>query len=130
MQERIEHEFGYDDSEVLISLSEGLYRFSIMTGVVGLAMVGLGVAAWVTDSYYSSVTAPTFVIMGLVAMFGGTLFLRPKTSLDWISRTRGRDVTKLITALEHLDRAHAVFRVLLVIFVLARLASFVLTRTT
>jgi hypothetical protein len=128
MQSRTEHEFGVDDNETLIGLSEGLGRFSMMIGVVGLALLGLGIAAMVTGGYASMVTGPSLIVLGLVAMVGGGLFLRPRVSLDWITRTRGGDVTKLMDALKYLDSAHGVFRVLIAAFVLARLASFVLTR--
>jgi hypothetical protein len=128
MQSRTEHEFGVDDNETLIGLSEGLGRFSMMIGVVGLALLGLGIAAMVTGGYGSMVTGPSLIVLGLVAMVGGGLFLRPRVSLDWITRTRGGDVTKLMDALKYLDSAHGVFRVLIAAFVLARLASFVLTR--
>jgi hypothetical protein len=124
----MEHEFGVEDTETLIGLSGELYRFSILIGVVGLAMIGLGVAAIVTGGYRSPLSAPAFIVMGLIAVVGGTLFLRPKVSLDWISRTRGSDVTKLMDALRFLDRAHAVFRILLITFVVARLASYLLVR--
>lgn len=128
MQSRTEHEFGVDDNETLIGLSEGLGRFSMMIGVVGLALLGLGVAALVTGGYGSTVTGPSLIVLGLVAIVGGGMFLRPRVSLDWITRTRGGDVTKLMDALNYLDSAHGVFRVLIAAFVLARLASFVLTR--
>ena len=45
MQQRIEHEFDAYDNEVLDGLSAGLYRFANMIGIVGIALVGLGVAA-------------------------------------------------------------------------------------
>ena len=128
MQQRTEHEFGVEDNETLIGLSEGLGRFSMMIGVVGLALVGLGIAAMVTSGYGSVITGPSLIILGLLAMVGGGLFLRPRVSLDWITRTRGGDVTKLMDALTYLDKAHGVFLVLIAAFVLARLASFVLTR--
>jgi hypothetical protein len=128
MQSRTEHEFGVDDNETLIGLSEGLGRFSMMVGVVGLALVGLGVAAMVTGGYGSMMTGPTLIILGLVAMVGGGLFLRPRVTLDWITRTEGSDVTKLMDALSFLDKAHGVFRVLIAAFVLVWIASFVLTR--
>ena len=82
----------------------------------------------VTGGYGSMVTGPSLIVLGLVATVGGGLFLRPRVSLDWITRTRGGDVTKLMDALKYLDSAHGVFRVLIAAFVLARLASFVLTR--
>jgi len=128
MQQRTEHEFGVEDNETLIGLSEGLGRFSMMIGVVGLALVGLGIAAMVTSGYGSVITGPSLIILGLLAMVGGGMFLRPRVSLDWITRTRGGDVTKLMDALTYLDKAHGVFLVLIAAFVLARLASFVLTR--
>jgi len=128
MQQRTEHEFGADDNEALIALSEGLGRFSMMIGVVGLALIGLGVTAMVTGSYGSTVTGPSMIVLGLVAMVGGGMFLRPRVGLDWITRTRGGDVTKLMDALTFLDKAHGVFRILIAAFVVARLASFVLTR--
>jgi hypothetical protein len=128
MQQRTQHEFNVDDNETLIGLSEGLGRFSMMTGVVGLALAGLGIAALVTGGYGSVMTGPSLIVLGLVAMVGGGLFLRPRGSLTWITSSRGGDVTKLMDALHFLDSAHGVFRVLIAAFVLARLASFVLTR--
>jgi hypothetical protein len=128
MQQRTEHEFSVADNETLIGLSEGLGRFSLMVGVVGLALAGLGVAAMITSGYGSVITGPSLIVLGLVAMVGGGMFLRARTSLDWITRTRGGDVTKLMDALTFLDSAHGVFRILIAAFVLARLASFVLTR--
>ncbi|TFG86839.1 MAG: hypothetical protein E4H19_04365 [Chromatiales bacterium] len=128
MQQRTQHEFSADDNETLIGLAEGLGRFSMMTGVVGLALAGLGIAALVTGGYGSVMTGPSLIVLGLVAMVGGGLFLRPRGSLTWITSSRGGDVTKLMDALHFLDSAHGVFRVLIAAFVLARLASFVLTR--
>ncbi len=128
MQPRTEHEFGVEDNETLVGLSEGLGRFSMMIGVVGLALLGLGVAALVTGGYASTVTGPSLIVLGLVAMVGGGMFLRPRVSLDWITRTHGGDITKLMDALKYLDSAHGVLRILIAAFVLARLASFVLTR--
>lgn len=128
MQSRTEHEFSVADNEKLVGLSEGLHRFSMMIGVVGLALIGLGVAAIVTGGYASATAGPSLIILGLVAVVGAGLFLRPRVSLDWIARTRGSDVTKLMEALRFLDNAHGVFRVLLAAFVLAWVATFVVTR--
>lgn len=128
MQQRVEHEFDVDDNQALIGLSEELYRFSIMTGVVGMALVGLGVAAMVTGGYGAPLAGPAIIVLGLVAMAGGMLFMRPRVTLDRITHTRGRDVTKLMDALKFLDTAHGVFRVLIAAFVVARLASFLLIR--
>jgi hypothetical protein len=128
MQSRVEHEFVAEDNQALVRLSEELSRFSLMTGVVGMALVGLGVAAMVTGGYQSGLTGPAIIVLGLVAMFGGVLFLRPRTALGWISSSRGSDVTKLMDALKFLDTAHGVFRLLVLAFVLARLASFLLIR--
>jgi hypothetical protein len=128
MQARIEHEFRGEESQALIDLSEELGRFSLMTGVVGLALVGLGVAAIVTGGYDSRLAGPGIILLGLVATIGGGLFLRPRVSLNRITRTRGGDVTKLMDALQYLDAAHGVFRILIVAFVLAWLTSFALVR--
>ena len=128
MQPRTEHEFSVDDNETLVGLSEGLGRFSMMIGVVGLALIGLGIQAMVTGGYGSRMTGPTLIILGLVAMVGGGLFLRPRVTLDWIGRTRGSDVTKLMDALTFLDKAHGVFRILIAAFVLVWIALFTLTR--
>ena len=128
MQSRVEHEFDGDDNEAFAQLSEGLYRFSIMTGVVGLALIGLGVAAMRTGGYGTSLGGPAIILLGLVAMVGGVLFLRPRVSFGNITRTRGSDVTKLMDALKFLDTAHGVFRVLIAAFVLARIVSYLLIR--
>jgi len=128
MQQRVEHEFDVDENQALTGLSEELYRFSIMTGVVGMALIGLGIAAIVTGGYGSSLTGPATIVLGLVAMVGGILFMRPRVTLDRITQTRGSDVTKLMDALKFLDKAHGVFRVLIAAFVVARLASFLLIR--
>lgn len=128
MQQRVEHEFDVDDNQALIGLSEELYRFAVMTGVVGMALIGLGVAAMVTGGYGSLLTGPAIIVLGLVAMVGGILFMRPRVTLDRITHTRGRDVTRLMDAMKFLDIAHGVFRVLIAAFVVARLASFLLIR--
>jgi hypothetical protein len=128
MQQRTEHEFDADDNQAFQQLSEGLYRFSIMTGVVGLALIGLGVAAMRTGGYGSTISGPAIIVLGLVAMAGGILFLRPRVSFTNITRTRGSDVTKLMDALTFLDRAHGVFRVLIAAFVVARIVSYLLIR--
>jgi hypothetical protein len=124
MQPRVEHEFDTDENEALLRLSEGLSRFSLTTGIVGLALVGLGIAAMVTSGYPSSLAGPAIIVLGLVAVIGGFLFLRPRTSFDWITRSRGGDVTKLIDALRYLDSAHSVLRAVLVLFLLVRIGSF------
>jgi hypothetical protein len=128
MQQRVEHEFDVDENQALTALSEELYRFAVMTGVVGLALIGLGIAAIVTGGYGSTVTGPATIVLGVVAMVGGILFMRPRVSFDRITHTRGSDVTKLMDALGFLDRAHGVFRVLILAFVVARLVSFLLIR--
>ena len=128
MQPRVEHEFDGDDNQVFLQLSEGLYRFSIMTGVVGLALIGLGIAAMQTGGYGTSKGGPAIIALGLVAMMGGVLFLRPRVSFANITRTRGSDVTKLMDALKYLDTAHGVFRILIAAFVLARIVSYLLIR--
>jgi hypothetical protein len=128
MQQRVEHEFNTDENQALLRLSEGLSRFSLMTGVVGMALVGLGIAAIVTGGYASGLAGPAVIILGLVAMVGGGLFLRPRATFTRITHSRGSDVTKLMDALEYLDSAHGVFRILLVLFLLVRAASFVVTR--
>jgi hypothetical protein len=124
--ERVEHEFAAEDNKTLIKLSEELYRFSVLTGVVGLAMIGLGVAALILGGYRSPLSAPAFIIMGIIAMIGGGLFMRPKVGLEWIPRTWGTDVTRLMDALRYLDRAHALFRILLIALVVVRIVSYLL----
>ena len=124
MQQRVEHEFSGDDNQIFITLSDGLYRFSIMIGVVGLTLVALGIAAIVTGGYGAPLSGPAIIALGLIAMLGGVMFMRPRVSLDRITYTRGRDVTKLMDAMMYLDRAHGVFQVLLLAFVVVRLISF------
>ncbi len=126
--ERTEHEFDVDDNEAFNQLSEGLWRFSIITGVVGLALIGLGIAAMRTGGYASTLSGPALIVLGVVAMAGGILFLRPRVSFTNIVRTRGGDVTKLMDALKYLDTAHGVFRVLIAAFVVARVIAYVLIR--
>jgi hypothetical protein len=128
MQARVEHEFAGEENQALTRLSEGLSRFSVMTGVVGMALVALGIAAIVTKGYGSPLAGPAIVVLGLVAMLGGALFLRPRVSLNAITRSRGRDITRLMDALTFLDAAHGVFRILIAAFVVARLVSFLLIR--
>jgi hypothetical protein len=128
MQQRVEHEFDADANQAFHQLSEGLYRFSIITGVLGLALVGLGIAALRTAGYASEFSGPAIIVLGLVAMLGGMLFLRPRVSFTNITRTRGSDVTKLMDAFRFLNSAHDVFRLLLAAFVVARIVSFVLIR--
>ena len=128
MQQRVEHEFDVDENLAVTGLSEELYRFAIMTGVVGLALIGLGVAAIVTEGYGSTVTGPATIVLGIVAMVGGIFFMRPRVLFDRIAHTRGSDVTKLMDALRFLDSAHAVFLGLLAAFVVLRLLSFLLIR--
>ena len=128
MQQRVEHEFEAEDNQAIVQLSEGLYRFSIMIGVVGLALIILGVTAMRTGGYASTLSGPALMLLGLVAMAGGALFLRPRVTLTNITRTRGGDVTKLMDALRYLDSAHGVFRVLIGLFVLARIVAFLVIR--
>jgi hypothetical protein len=126
MQQRIEHEFDPYDNEVLDGLSAGLYRFANMVGIVGIALAGLGVAAMVTGGYLSPLAGPAIIVFGVVAMVGGYLFRAPMGALFGITRSRGRDITKLMEVLKGLDTAHGVFRVLLAVLVVARVASFLL----
>jgi hypothetical protein len=130
MQQRTEHEFDAYDNQALDELSDELYRFAIMVGVVGLALVGLGIAAIMTGGYHSPLAGPAIIVLGVLAMVGGALFMRPRVTLARITRTRGRDITKLIESLNVLDTAHGVFRALIVAFVVARLAAFLLIRLT
>ena len=126
MQQRIEHEFDGDDNQALLRLAEELYRFSIMIGVAGLALIGLGVAAMLTGGYDSGMAGPASIVLGLVAMVGGVLFMRPRVTISWVAFSRGSDVTKLMDALQYLDTAHGLLRVIVAAFVLGRLASFLL----
>ena len=126
MQQRIEHEFDAYDNEVLDGLSAGLYRFANMIGIVGIALVGLGVAAIVTGRYQSPLAGPAIIVFGVVAMVGGFLFRSPMGALSRITRSRGSDITKLMEVLQGLDTAHGMFRALLAVLVVARLASFLL----
>jgi hypothetical protein len=130
MQQRIEHEFDAYDNQALDELSDELYRFAIMVGVVGIALVALGVAAIMTGRYHSVIAGPALLGLGLLAMAGGALFMRPRVTLSRITHTRGRDITKLIEALKVLDTAHGVFRGLILAFLAARLAIFLLVRLT
>ena len=130
MQQRIEHEFDAYENDALVGLSEELYRFAVMIGVVGIALVGLGIAAIVTGGYGSPLAGPAILVLGVLAMVGGVLFMRPRVTLYRITLTRGHDVTKLMDVLKVLDTAHGVFRALVVAFVVARLASFLLIRLT
>lgn len=130
MQARVEHEFAGEENQALTKLSEGLTRFSVMTGVVGMALIALGIAAIVTKGYGSPLAGPAIVLLGLVTTLGGVLFLRPRVSFNAITRSRGRDITKLMDALTYLDTAHDVFRILLAAIVVARVASFLLIRLT
>jgi hypothetical protein len=126
MQQRIEHEFDAYDNEVLDGLSAGLYRFANMIGIVGIALLGLGIAAMVTGRYLSPLAGPAIIVFGLLAIVGGVLFHTPMNTLSRISRSRGSDITKLMEVLKGLDTAHGMFRALIAVFVVARLASLLL----
>ena len=126
MQARVEHEFTAGENQALTKLSEGLSRLSVMTGVAGMALIALGIAAMVTKGYGSSLAGPAIIILGRVATLGGTLFLRPRVHLNAIVRLPDNDITRLKDALKYLDAAHAVFRILLAGFVVTRLVSLAL----
>lgn len=128
MQHRAEHEFGFEDNEVFVGLSEGLYRFAVMTGIVGLALTGLGTMATVTGAYGGGLVGPAIIFLGFVALAGALLFMRPRASLIDIATTEGHDVTILLTFLNYLDKAHSRFRIIIAAFLLARLASLLLVR--
>jgi hypothetical protein len=124
MQQRVEHEFDFEDNEVFVGLSESLYRFSIMSGVVGMALVALGISAIVLKAYGGGLIGPAIILLGVIAFAGSLLFLRPRTSLVQITATSGRDVSRLLDVLTFLDQAHSMFRIIIVAFVVARLVSF------
>ncbi len=128
MQPQQEHEFDFDEEEVIVGLSESLYRFAIMTGVVGLALVGLGAGAIAMGSYGGGLAGPSIVVLGLVAIVGSLLFLRPRGDFDEVLVTRGSDISKLMQGVDALSVAHGTFRLVLVVFVLVRLGSFLLGR--
>ena len=128
MEQRVEHEFEPEDNREFLALSGGLYRFSVMTGVLGMALIALGIGALVTHGYPSPVAAPAIIVLGLVAMLGGAFFMRPRTTFERITKTRGADVAKLLDALNYLDAAHGMFRLLLVAWVVARIGSFLVAR--
>ncbi len=128
MQTSAEHQFDHDQNQAVLRLSEELWRFSVATGVVGMALVGLGIAATITAPSDSMLAGPAIIVLGLVAMFGGMLFLRPRTSFNWIARSSSGNVTRLIDALRYLDSAHTGLRILLVLFLLARLGAFAVGR--
>jgi hypothetical protein len=128
MPPREEHEFDFDEEEVIVGLSESLYRFAIMSGVVGVALVGLGAAAIALGSYGGGLAGPSIVALGLVAAAGSLLFIRPRGDFDEILMTRGSDITKLMQGLKALAVAHGTFRWVLVLFVAIRVGSFLLGR--
>ena len=128
MQQRIEYEFDAYENEALEGLSAGLYRFANMIGVVGIALVGLGIAAMVTGRYPSPLAGPAIIVFGLLALLGGVLFHTPMVTLTRITESRGSDITKLIEVLQGLDTAHGVFRILVAAFVAAWLAFFLVVR--
>jgi hypothetical protein len=123
-----EHEFTIEDEETFIGLSESLYRFGIMFGVLGLGIVALGITVFVTQSYGGTFAGPVIAAAGLVATVGGFMFLKPRASFDRITTTRGRDITRLMNGVDALISAHGLLRVLLVIFVVARLIGFIAAR--
>jgi hypothetical protein len=126
MEQRIEHEFSGEEEMTLASLSAGLWRFSIMLGVVGLALAALGLAAMHMKIYGSTLAGPSLIALGAIAAFGGIVFVRPRVHLDAIQLLRGSDITRLMHALEYLDAAHRVLRLLLLAFVVVRVAAFLL----
>jgi hypothetical protein len=128
MQQRVEHEFDAYDNEALDKLSDGVYRFANMIGVVGITLLGLGIAAMVTKGYLSPLAGPAIIVFGLVALVGGALFHTPMVGLTRITFSRGSDISKLMDVLKGLDSAHRMFRTLIAAFVLARLAYFVFVR--
>lgn len=130
MQQRIEHEFDPYENEALDGLSAGLYRFANMIGVVGIALVGLGIAAIVTGRYPSPVAGPAIIVFGVLAFVGAILFHSPMVTLSRITQSRGSDITRLMEVLKGLDSAHGVFRMLIAAIVAAWLASFLLFRLT
>jgi len=130
MQQRIEHEFDAYDNEALDKLSDGVYRFANIIGVVGVTLLGLGIAAMVTGRYLSPLAGPAIIVFGLVAMVGGAMFRTPMVGFTRITHSSGSDITKLMSVLKGLDSAHGMFRALIAAFVLARLAYFVYVRLT
>ena len=125
---RTEHEFDFDEEEVIVGLSESLYRFAIMSGVVGVALVGLGAAAVALGAYGGGLAGPSILALGLVAMVGALLFVRPRANFDQIIMTRGSDITKLMHGMQSLATAVGTFRWILVVFVLIRAVSFLMAR--
>jgi hypothetical protein len=129
MQQRIEHEFDPYENEALEGLSAGLYRFANMIGVVGIALVGLGIAALVTGRY-PPLAGPAIIVFGVLAFVGAILFHSPMVTLSRITESRGSDITKLMEVLKGLDTAHSLFRFIIAAIVAAWLASFLLFRLT
>ena len=127
-QVRVEHEFDFDEEEVIVGLSESLYRFAIMSGVVGIALVGLGGAVMALGAYGGGMAGPSILALGLVAMVGALLFVRPRANFDQILMTQGSDITKLLQGMQSLSGALGTFRWILGIFVLIRAGSFLLAR--
>jgi hypothetical protein len=127
-ESRTEHEFDFDEEEVIVGLSESLYRFAIMSGVVGVALVGLGSAAIALGAYGGGLAGPSILALGLVAMIGALLFVRPRANFDQIIMTKGSDITKLMHGMQSLATALGTFRWILVVFVLIRAVSFLMAR--
>jgi hypothetical protein len=82
---RVGHEFDTDENQALLRLADELSRFSLTTGVIGMALIGPGIAAVVTGGYASGIADLAVVGLGLVAMVGGGLFLRPRASFSRIT---------------------------------------------
>jgi hypothetical protein len=123
MDNSTEHEFSLEHDEIFIGLSESLYRFGIMFGVLGLSLVALGVAVFITGAYGGGLAGPLIGIAGVSAAVGGFLFMKPRASFDRITTSRGRDIARLIDGVEDLVSAHNLLRVLLVLFVVARVVG-------
>lgn len=124
MENRTEHEFSLEHEEVFIGLSESLYRFGIMFGVLGMALIALGIAVFVTGAYGGGLAGPAIGVAGLLAAAGGFMFQRPRASFDRITTSRGRDISRLMDGVEDLFSAQNLLRVLLAVFLVARLAAF------
>ena len=119
-----EYEFTEKQNQACDRLARALRRFAIVVGVFAALLLILGISQMIGGAARPLATLGIIVAGGLSIVLA-YLFLQPLDNFRNITATKGHDTTELLTALNDLNKAHKMFRLILFLFVLSTLVGLV-----
>lgn len=117
-----EYEFTEQQNQVLDGLSGALRRLAIVIAVFAAVLVAFGA---VPDASRSIFITIGIIGAGVLSLVMAYLFMQPLDNFRRITTTKGKDLSEFLTALDHLNKAHNMFRLILILLVLAQSAGVV-----